>query len=245
MLIKFCCYRLSQSSSDSDDEEEIMKPHHVQGNQPHPLTKQQQQNSHVIYSDKDIDDNFNTVEDEQKMESSDLAWNNNSMYDRLEPLDDEKPVAAEEQVATPQIISSAVHSQIKSRSTSVESGGSRMKPPEVTKPPPLHEVLTPPPPPPPPPKIPTGQFVAPPHSPQASTATDPSQQKTVGDKLGPTAVEGLNERAIDCGNDQVIRRMHPKEPPKPETVATRNALMAWMMEQQSKYAYSLVTVYLI
>ena len=238
-LVKFCCYRLSQSSSDSDDEEEIAnpKPHHVQSNQPHPLTIQQQQNSsHVMYSDGDIDDN--AIEDEQKMESSDLAWNSNSMYDRLEPLDDEKPVAAEEQPAAPQINSAALHSQINSHSTSVES---RMKSPEVKKPPPIHTVLTPPPPPPPPPKIPTGQFVAPPHSPQAAAAAnDPAHQQkrhnSVGDKQSTMPGNGLNERAIDCGNDQVIRRMHPKELPKPETVATRNALMAWMMEQQSKYA---------
>ena len=214
----------------------------MQNNQPHPLTNQQQQQNsvHVMYPDEDIDDNFNAIEDEQKMESSDLAWNSNSMYDRLEPLEDEKPVAAEERPPAPQIISSTVHTPIKSRSTSMESGGNKMKSPEVKKPPPLHEVLTPPPPPPPPPKIPTGQFVAPPHSPQAAVAaTDPAKQKrhnSVGDKLGPMPVEGLNERAIDCGNDQIIRRMHPKEPPKPEIVATRNAVMAWMMEQKSKYA---------
>ena len=238
---------MSQSSSDSDDEEDITnpKPHHVQSNQPHPLTIQQQQNSsHVMYSDGDIDDN--AIEDEQKMELSDLAWNSNSMYDRLEPLDDGKPVAEEEQPTAPQINPAVLHSQIKSCSTGVESSGSRMKSPEVKKPPPIHEVLTPPPPPPPPPKIPTGQFVAPPHSPQAASAaaaTDLAQQKrhnSVGDKQGARLGDGLNERAIDCGgNDQVIRRMHPKEPPKPETVATRNALMAWMMEQQSKYAWSI------
>lgn len=214
----------------------------MQGNQPHPHSNQQekQQNSHIIYSDEDIDNDLNEMEDEQKTESSDLAWNNNSMYDRLEPIADEKPVAAEEQAAAPQINSSAILSQIKSRSTSVESAsGSRAQSIEVTKPPPLHEVLTPPPPP-PPPKIPSGQFVAPPHSPQV-VAADPAQQKRdhpAGDLLSSTT-DGLNERAIDCGNDQVIRRPHPKEPPKPETVATRSVLMAWMMEQQSKYVHSI------
>lgn len=199
----------------------------MQNNQPHPIINQQLQHnpSHVIYSDEDID----VIEDEQKMEPSDLAWNSNSMYDRLEPLEDEKPAGAEEQATTPQINISTVHSQIKSHSTSAESSGNRIKPPEVTKSP--HEVFTPPPPP-PPPKIPSGQFVAPPHSPKVVT-TNVTQPKKHGELLSPTTVE-VNERPIDCGNDQIVRRIHPKEPPKPETVATRNALMAWMMEQQSK-----------
>lgn len=198
----------------------------MQGNQPHPLAnQQQQQNAHMIYSDEDIDSNLNAIEDEQQMEPSDLAWNSNSMYDRLDPIENEKPVAAEEQAAAPSN-SSAILAQIKSRSISLESGGNKMKSPEHTKPLPLHKMSTPPPPP-PPPKIPSGQFVAPPHSPQV-VSTDPN-----------SAADGLNERAIDCGNDQVIRRTHPKEPPKPETVATRNALMAWMMEQQSRYIVSI------
>ena len=242
-VIKLCHYnyRLSQSSSDSDEGEEIInpKPHYLQGNQPHPFANQHQNTSHVIHCDEDIDHDLNAIEDEQKMESSDLAWNSNSMYDRLEPLDEVKPTAAEEQAAAPQINSSAVLSQIKSRSTSVASSGLRTKSPEGTKPPSLHEVLSSPPPPPPPPKIPTGQFVAPPYSPRAAATTDPAQQKrhgSIGEKPGSATVEGLNERAIDCGNDQVIRRVHPKEPPKPEAVATRTVLMAWMLEQQSKYA---------
>ena len=192
----------------------------MQGNQPHPLAnQQQQQNVHMIYSDEDIDGNLNAIEDEKQMEPSDLAWNSNLMYDRLEPID-EKPVAAEEQPAAPSNCS-AILTQIKPRFISVESGGSKVKSPEHTKPVQLHNTSTPPPPP-PPPKIPCGQFVAPPYPPQV-VATDPD-----------SATDGLNERAIDCGNDQVVRRTHPKEPPKPETVATRNALMAWMMEQQSK-----------
>ena len=219
----YCCYRLSQSSSDSDDEDEAAnsKFHHMQVNQPHPLAnQQQQQNAHMIYSDEDIDSNLNAIEDEQQTEPSDLAWNSNSMYDRLDPIDNEKPVAAEEQAAAPSN-ASAILAQIKSRSISVESGGSKITP-EHTKPLPPHKMSTPPPPP-PPPKIPSGQFVAPPHSPQV-VVTDPN---STGD--------GLNERAIDCGSDPVVRRTHPKEPFKPETVANRKAVMAWMMEQQSRY----------
>jgi len=231
---------LSQSSSDSDhnsDEEENTgsKPYHPQSNQPHPLTNKQQQNFNELYSG-DVDSNFNVIEDEQKMEPSDLAWNSNQMYDRLEPLDNDKPTAAEEQAAAPQANTSSILTQIKSHSTSAESNGSRIKSPEaakpITKPPPLQKVLSPPPPPPPPPKIPSGQFVAaPPLSPQVVT-TNPVQQRrynSTGDLLD---LDGVNERAVDCGKDQVIRRQ--KEPPKPETVATRNAIMAWMMEQQSK-----------
>lgn len=230
-----CCYRLSQSSSDSDDHDDnettIPKPQHMQTNQPR-LNLQEQNSSHMTYSGKEVDNDV--IEDEQQIEPSDLVWNSNSMYDRLEPLDDEKPITAEDQITAPHINSSAaVHSQIKSRFASAESGGSRIKSPEVTKPPPLHQVLTPPPPPPPPPKIPCGQFVAPPHSPQVAL-TDPAQPQhypSTGDLLESTT--GVNERAIDCNNDHVIRRTHP---PKPENIATRNAIMAWMMEQQSKYA---------
>lgn len=235
-------FRLSQSSSDSDhnsDEEEV-RPPHMQSNQPHPLANQQQRqqlNSHLMYSDEDIDSNLNIIEDEQKMEPSDLAWNSNSMYDRLEPLDDEKPIAAEEQAAAPQI-NSSILSQVKSRSVSTDSSGTKMKSSEGMKSLPLHAVM--PPPPPPPPKIPSGQFVAPPYSPNVMTpqvvATNSGQQRASHSTGGlvDSTMDGLNERAIDCGKDEVIRRAHTKEPPKPETVATRNAIMAWMMEQQSK-----------
>lgn len=198
-----------------------------------PPPQQQDTQSHLIYSDEDIDNTLNDIEDE-----TEPAWNSNSLYDRLEPIP--KKTVNKQPEALPirsSSTSGGILSHLKSRSRSPEA----LKPPEVSKPPSLHQVMSPPPP--PPPKIPINQIVAPPGSPNATSATassDPANQKrrhTDGNqKWITTAAEGSSgsqsqERSIDVGNSPVVRRQHP---PNADTSATRNVVMAWVKEQQSK-----------
>ena len=237
--------RLSGSSSDSDadDVPDNHQPHPPTSSYTHPLNSQlqspppQQQHtqSHLIYSDEDIDNTLNVIEDKQI--SAEPVWNSNSLYDRLEPIPKETVSRPPETVSvTTSSTSGGILSQIKSRSRSPEA----LRPPEVSKPPSLHQVLSPPPP--PPPKIPNGQFVAPPGPPHvASTSVTTSSARrhhADGDHqaLMTSATDGppesnSQERNVDTGKSQVVRRQHL---PSADNSATRNVVMAWVKEQQSK-----------
>jgi len=238
--------RLSGSSSDSEADEDIPdnhQPHPPTSSQAHPLNSQlqspppQQQQSHLIYSDEDIDNTLNVIEDEQA--ATEPVWNSNSLYDRLEPIPKETVNKPPKTVpVSTSRASGGILSRIKSRSKSPEA----LKPPELSKPPSLHQILSPPPP--PPPKIPNGQFVAPPGSPHAastSVTTDTVSQKrryTDGDHQAwitlatSSPPEGQSqERSVDVGKTQVIRRQHLTSV---DNSATRDVVMAWVKEQQSK-----------
>jgi len=237
--------RLSGSSSDSDADEDVpddRQPHPPTSSHTHPLNtqlqppppQQQHTQSHLIYSDEDIDDTLNVIDEQTAAEP---VWNSNSLYDRLEPIPKETVSRPPETVSvTTSSTSGGILSRIKSRSRSPEA----LKPPELSKPPSLHQVLSPPPP--PPPKIPTGQFVAPPGSPHATSTslttdsakrhhTDGDHQAWITSATGGPPESQSQERNVNVGKSQVVRRQHL---PSADTSATRNVVMAWVKEQQSK-----------